>query len=389
MIRVGFIFEFLENGWLGGINYIRNLLWAIEGLPNRTIAPVLFFGKKANPSFIALFPQFETIRTSAIDRWAPFWLFRKVLHKISKREIVMERILNNHRINVASHFTGFGTHSKIRSIGWIPDFQYLHLPQFSSESFIKICNKGWRDLVYLSDWIILSSQDAQKDFIEFLPDNKKRNSVLHFATTGVDKQFVVPFDVLAKTYNIKTKYFHIPNQFWAHKNHRIVIDALSLLRKQGREVLVISTGATTDFRNPDYFSSLMGYAQEKGVTDSFKVLGVVPFEHVQSLMQHAVAVINPSLFEGWSTTVEEAKAIGKKILLSDINVHVEQSPERGQYFGVNDTFVLAELMIKAVDDFDASEETLQQAKAIEAHKIRVKKFARDYEQIVQEVMGSR
>ena len=45
-------------------------------------------------------------------------------------------------------------------------------------------------------------------------------------------------------------------------------------------------------------------------------------------MRQSVAVLQPSLFEGWSTTVEEAKSIGKTILLSDIPVHREQAPPR-------------------------------------------------------------
>ena len=119
------------------------------------------------------------------------------------------------------------------------------------------------------------------------------------------------------------------------------------------------------------------------------VLDVIPFGHMLSLMKNSIAVINPSMFEGWSTTVEEAKSIGKKILLSSIEVHKEQKPERGQYFGVNDPTTLADLMEKAVEDFDANKEAIEQTKALEVHKDRVAKFAHDYEQIVMQVMSSR
>ena len=37
-------------------------------------------------------------------------------------------------------------------------------------------------------------------------------------------------------------------------------------------------------------------------------------------------MINPSLFEGWSSTVEECKSVGKNMILSDLNVHKEQYP---------------------------------------------------------------
>jgi glycosyltransferase involved in cell wall biosynthesis len=57
--------------------------------------------------------------------------------------------------------------------------------------------------------------------------------------------------------------------------------------------------------------------------------------------------INPSLFEGWSTTVEEAKALGKFIILSDIKVHREQNPKDAVYFNAKDSVDLVEKMIHA------------------------------------------
>ena len=39
----------------------------------------------------------------------------------------------------------------------------------------------------------------------------------------------------------------------------------------------------------------------------------------------SVALLNPSHFEGWSTTVEEARALGVPMLLSDLDVHLEQA----------------------------------------------------------------
>jgi hypothetical protein len=59
------------------------------------------------------------------------------------------------------------------------------------------------------------------------------------------------------------------------------------------------------------------------------------------------AVLNPSRFEGWSTTVEEAKTLQRLLLLSDIPVHREQSPQFGKFFHPDDVEKLAELMLEA------------------------------------------
>ena len=107
-------------------------------------------------------------------------------------------------------------------------------------------------------------------------------------------------------YNFTESYFLLPNQFSIHKNHRVVVRALQMLNQAGR-IQVLATGSTNDHRHPTYFSSLMEYAKECGVLDNFRVLGPVPFDHLIGLMRHAIAFINPSKFEGLSTTVEEAK----------------------------------------------------------------------------------
>jgi len=49
-------------------------------------------------------------------------------------------------------------------------------------------------------------------------------------------------------------------------------------------------------------------------------------------MQAAAAVVNPSLFEGWSTSVEEAKSLAVPMVLSDLRVHREQTDDCGVFF---------------------------------------------------------
>jgi glycosyltransferase involved in cell wall biosynthesis len=77
-----------------------------------------------------------------------------------------------------------------------------------------------------------------------------------------------------------------------------------------------------------------------------------------SLMHHAIAVIQPSTFEGWSTSVEESKAMGKQIILSSIDVHVEQAPERGIYFSPHSPDELVAHMVKVYGDFSPISERL-------------------------------
>jgi glycosyltransferase involved in cell wall biosynthesis len=118
-----------------------------------------------------------------------------------------------------------------------------------------------------------------------------------------------------------------------------------------------------DYRNLSYFPSLMKYAAECNVLENFRVLGQIPFDHLAGLMRHATAFINPSRFEGWSTSVEEAKSMGKQVVLSDIAVHREQAPDRSFFFPPDDPDALAGAMMAADDEFNGQRDAAMQDEA--------------------------
>jgi glycosyltransferase involved in cell wall biosynthesis len=152
-------------------------------------------------------------------------------------------------------------------------------------------------------------------------------------------QFAVPRpdDLLADDgviarHGLPDRYFYLPNQFWQHKNHRLVIDALALARKQAPTMTVVSTGSPIDHRDPGHFDRLKAHVADLGLQDAFRFAGLVPSADVPQLALHSVAVVNPSHFEGWSTTVEESKSLGVPLVLSSIAVHREQAGDRALYF---------------------------------------------------------
>ncbi|UZD42473.1 glycosyltransferase [Selenomonas sputigena] len=134
-----------------------------------------------------------------------------------------------------------------------------------------------------------------------------------------------------KKYGIEGKFFFLPNQYWKHKNHKIVLQALRILKEEGKFVRVVSTGNTSDYRAPGHFAALEAFVKEHELGDRYLILGMIPYADVQALAEASLGYINPSFFEGWSTTVEEAKYRGKPILLSDLKVHREQAPAKGVF----------------------------------------------------------
>jgi len=108
------------------------------------------------------------------------------------------------------------------------------------------------------------------------------------------------------------------------------------------DVVIAASGSKDDPREPDYFDSLMRQIAERNLSRNFRYLGMIPLSHVYALLRVSAALINPSRFEGWSTTVEEAKSFGVPMILSDLDVHREQTAGRAMYFGMDAPASLAD-----------------------------------------------
>jgi hypothetical protein len=57
------------------------------------------------------------------------------------------------------------------------------------------------------------------------------------------------------------------------------------------------------------------------------------------------AIIQPSKFEGWSTVIEDAKALNKFVLASNIPVHSEQIKKNVDFFDTENEQQLADKII--------------------------------------------
>jgi glycosyltransferase involved in cell wall biosynthesis len=352
VVRVGFTFE-MTGSWLGGANYFRSLVAALLAVPGRSVEPVIFAGTADVAGLKADFPGVDVVATGLFVRRAPAWILRKLVLRLTGLDSGLQRLLRKHGIAVLSHSGALGPGATIPAIGWIADLQHRRLPELCSPA-----ESAARDAT-IERWhrhcaaLVFSSHSARSDFERFYGKARIPVFVIPFVplTRPVDPLVV---ERVGGKYGLRDKYFFVPNQFWSHKNHRLVIEAALLLKAEGLEINLVFSGGAQDYRHTGHYARLVELASALGERARF--LGVVPYEDVLALMERAIAVINPSLFEGWSTTVEEARNLGKSILLSDIDVHREQAPPRGVYFKPDDAVELADRMRQAWHGFDGPEE---------------------------------
>jgi glycosyltransferase involved in cell wall biosynthesis len=387
MTRVGFILALPEQAWLGGVSYFRNLLGALHELPGRRIEPVIAIPAGPAPGYLAEMPAFERITL----RWAAGTglrsLLRRAVRKLTSKDLLLERELRAHRIDVLSHSGHLGRRARLPTLAWIPDFQHLHVPENFAVCELTVRDRFYRDQCAYATRILVSSHAARADLAQFDAAALAKARVLQFVAAVPDPARLPARPALEAKYGFAGPYFFLPNQFWAHKNHAVVVEALALLKARGVSLAVLASGNTDDPRQPGHFARLEARVKELGVAREFRALGLIPYADLMGLMWHAVAVINPSKFEGWSTSVEEAKSLGKRVILSDIAVHREQAPPGGAYFPPDDAEALAAHMQEMLATRDDAADGALRAAARAQLPQRQLAFARQYQQIVLDSAG--
>lgn len=383
MIKVLFRLN-LSSGWMGGVNYYKNLFLALSKTENPKIIPCLDSSGDSSGSFADIT---EKADVKLYKTWKYFagLILNRFFHKNYNLDELIERKYASYK--VSSHC------NKVKgtvNIQWIPDFQHLYLPEMFSKEEIEYRNKNFKRMAKLSDIVILSSYDALKDYKAFMPEYADKARVLHFVSY-FDKHLYKETDLIMssvfKKYSIPKRYFYIPNQFWKHKNHKIVIEALSILRKKGyRDIHVVCSGNTSDWRNPEYFDGLIDFINKEGLSKNIHILGMIEYKEVICLLRYSIALLQPSLFEGWSSIVEEAKSIGKNCILSNLNVHLEQNPPDSIYFDPHNADQLAEILERTNDQYTSSPNEKLEKTAQELIESRITQFGNEYKKIIQELL---
>jgi glycosyltransferase involved in cell wall biosynthesis len=141
----------------------------------------------------------------------------------------------------------------------------------------------------------------------------------------------------------------VVNQFWAHKNHIQVVEAMGWLARDRRCPQVVMIGQPSDNRDPTgkALSHLLRRVAELKLEGRVKLLGFVAAAERDALLRSCKALIQPSRCEGRNTSVEDAKALGRPVIASDIPVHREQSPAAFGFAAPDDAEGLAALMERA------------------------------------------
>ena len=204
-----------------------------------------------------------------------------------------------------------------------------HFPEVSAGGEWAWREYLFRNLTRYATLILVDSEVGREDALEYYGPfglHEDRVKVLPFRPPS----YLDPAPGAAArarvrlAFGLPERYLFYPAQFWPHKNHLRLVQALAVLRGRGEEVHVVLCGAHTGAHREQAFARVMEETARSGVSAQVHVLGYVANSDMSALYAEAAGVVMPTFFGPTNIPVIEAWAFGKPVLTSDIRGVREQ-----------------------------------------------------------------
>ncbi len=371
--RIGILFNFSPS-WMGGIIYIINIIKTLNFLDDEEKPEIILFYRPELRKFAV---EIKYPYLSLLEWRFPSVTVGYLVSMISGRNLFVNTILVKHRLDAIFPLLDYPvrTKSKTKLVSWYADLQHEYYPEFFTK--LKILERTIRIKLLLKNTndLVVSSRAVANDFSRFYnPRKDMKLHVFHFVSI-IDGLEEISTEDLKIKYHLPDKYFLVSNQFYKHKNHKVLLLALGILKAKGVFINLAVTGKLPDNIHSPYISDLYKIIDKHQLQSQISFLGVIPRAHQLILMRNSQAVIQPSLFEGWSTVIEDARSLQVPVVASNIPVNIEQLGEEGAFFDPNTPEDLAGL----ISSFP--ERNLNDV-FYEEYSVRVKKAAKVFIDII-------
>jgi glycosyltransferase involved in cell wall biosynthesis len=142
--------------------------------------------------------------------------------------------------------------------------------------------------------------------------DRERLLPMPFAPAGfLDERMANDMGSVLRKHGLAEGYLFYPAQFWAHKNHIRILQALVILRERGRHPSVVFAGGDKGNRR-----HVEGFAERHDLRGQVRFLGFVPAQDMRALYEGCSAVVMPTYFGPTNLPALEAWLIGKPLVYS-------------------------------------------------------------------------
>ncbi|WP_199141694.1 glycosyltransferase [Pedobacter sp. ASV12] len=348
-LRIGIPINFDYNPLAGGsYSYVKQLINAIDTHEFDPGIEVLFlnFEKKNihTQKKLLTFHPFSSFTLADLCRKLfivclhkmPFGLFKNWLYRLenkhaSARDQKIKKVLNANNIKLLFYVNPDGNRYDFPFITIHWDIGHVSTYMFPEFSENLEARKAYYNEILPKALLILTETVAGKEelasYTSINPDRIKVMPIFPGNVVEENIEVQEQLDILQRFKLSPQQFFVYPAQFWAHKNHILLIDAFEILLKKHPATQLVFTGS--DKGNLSYVKQ---YIDSKKLTSYVKILGFVQNNELFTLYKNAISLVMPTFLGPSNMPPLEAASLNCPVIISDLKGHRELLGSYARYF---------------------------------------------------------
>lgn len=354
MLKIAvFVKQVPEDG--GGFQYELTLCKILQERFNNIELIFCSNDKRVVPAFAKFDILVKFIKISIFDKIhramaENFYIF-KVFSKLGFKYSSLEKYLLTNKVDLVYFLSPNIVSSYLSEINYIITIwdlchrDYFEFPEVRNNQEFEIREKLLNTNLKKAVAVIVDSELGKQNIITRYGIDSMRVKVIPFIPPQNIAMEQESVDI-KKKYNLETNYVFYPAQFWAHKNHVYILDALKILKDEHRVMLsALFTGS--DKGNMQYIEK---YADKLGIAKQIKFIGFVANKELRSLYQQALALVMPTYFGPTNLPPLEAFQLECPVCYSDLPGLREQVEDAAFLLDLNNPQSLVNQLITIMED---------------------------------------
>lgn len=226
---------------------------------------------------------------------------------------------------IFSHFI------RSKSIGTIHDLmhRFENFPEVNSRFRYYFREYRFKGIAKYCSGVLVDSEVGKSHVIQAYNIDQSKIFVLPYVAPSYihnkieDKNF-------ENLYNLPSKFFFYPAQFWPHKNHRLLLQAIAIIKETIPDVALVLTGGFSH----DYVK-IYNLSRSLGLDNNIMFIGYIPDTDIRGFYSRARALVMPTFFGPTNIPPLEALACNCPVAVSNIYGMPNQLGNSALYFNPN------------------------------------------------------
>jgi glycosyltransferase involved in cell wall biosynthesis len=320
----------------GMFQYSMAVLSALLALPQAQNELVVGY---SDPAWIHFVPsdveQFPLRLSRTLSAVAALWATVELSHKLWLRAAprlfpaVREIVEKNCDLWIFPRQDVWSSRFPVPALAAVHDLMHRYEPRFPEAG--GLVRRGYRqrymqELINGSAGILVDSAVGKRHVLESFVADPGKVFVLPYVPASYIYRSGISSDFEAR-YRLPEKFLFYPAEFWPHKNHLRLIDAIARVRVSCSDIHLILAGSLGK-----EYSRIRAHVEELGLHDHIHFAGYLPDADVPEFYRRARALVFPTFFGPTNIPPLEAFALGCPVAASGIYGMPEQLGDAALFF---------------------------------------------------------